>query len=253
MPQPIVPWMGGKRRLLPHLLKALPAHHTYVEAFAGGAALLFAKEPARAEVLNDINGDLICLYRCVQHHLEEFVRQFRWSLVSRKMFEWLKLQDVSTLTDIQRGARFYYLLRSCFASKVTSPTFGVDARNPARLNLLRIEEDLSEAHVRLSRVSIECLPWQELLRRYDRTETLFFLDPPYWKLAGYGVAFGLEQYEELASTLASLKGKAILTINDHAEMRRVFGRFRNETLKIKYTTQRHGESEPRSERIYYSW
>ncbi len=73
---PIVPWLGGKRRLADKLIPLFPQHDCYVEAFAGGAALFFLRPmPARCEVLNDINGELVNLYRVVQHHLEEFVRQ----------------------------------------------------------------------------------------------------------------------------------------------------------------------------------
>ncbi|HBX36473.1 MAG TPA: restriction endonuclease subunit M, partial [Pseudohongiella sp.] len=79
------------------------------EPFSGGAALYFMRRPAPVEVINDINGDLVNLYRCVQHHLEELVRQFKWALSSRQVFEWLKITKVETLTDIQRAARFYYL------------------------------------------------------------------------------------------------------------------------------------------------
>ncbi len=78
MAKPIIPWIGGKRRLAKHLLPLFPAHGCYVEPFAGGAALFFMKEPSKVEVPNDINGELINLYRVVQHHLEEFVRQFKW-------------------------------------------------------------------------------------------------------------------------------------------------------------------------------
>jgi DNA adenine methylase len=84
----IVPWIGGKGRLADKLLPLFPAHQCYVEPFAGAAALFFRKRPAPAEVLNDINGDLVNLYRVVQHHLEEFIRQFKWALTSRKIFEW---------------------------------------------------------------------------------------------------------------------------------------------------------------------
>lgn len=160
MATPIIPWPGGKRRILKHLLSDIPEHTSYVEAFAGGAALLLAKQPAAAEVLNDLNGELVRLYRCVQHHLDELVRQFRWALSSREMFRWAQMQQPETLTDIQRAARFYYLQRLTFGAKVSSQTFGVSAAAPARLNLLRMEEDLSQAHLRLARVTIECLPWR---------------------------------------------------------------------------------------------
>lgn len=59
MPNPIIPWPGGKRRLIRHLYPHFPAHDAYVEAFAGGAAaLLMRPQPAPLEVLNDINSDL---------------------------------------------------------------------------------------------------------------------------------------------------------------------------------------------------
>lgn len=253
MSRPIIGWPGGKRRLLSHLLKLLPEHTCYVEAFCGGAALLFAKEPSKVEVINDLNGDLVRLYRCVQHHLDEFVRQFRWSLVSREMFRWAQLQDVSTLTDIQRAARFFYLQRTCFGAKVVGQNFGTRTISPPSLNLLRIEEYLSEAHLRLAKVTIEHLRWQEVLERYDRPATLFFLDPPYWDTEGYGVPFPLDEYEQLAEVMAKLQGRAILTINDHQAMRTAFGRFRRKQVDIRYTIGGVGKAKPSRELIFTTW
>jgi len=84
MSSPIIPWMGGKRRLADRLTPLFPPHECYVEVFAGGGALYFLRpQPAPVEVLNDINGDLVTLYRVVQNHLEEFVRQFKWALSNR--------------------------------------------------------------------------------------------------------------------------------------------------------------------------
>lgn len=119
MHKPIIPWIGGKRRLAKHILPMIPEHSCYIEPFCGAAALYFLKEPSPAEVINDINGELVCLYRVVRHHLDEFIRQFRWALVSREMFKWLQETPAHTLTDIQRAARFYYLQKTCFGAKVS--------------------------------------------------------------------------------------------------------------------------------------
>ena len=248
----LFPWPGGKTRLLQHLLPLLSdnPHTCYVEAFAGGAALLFAREPAKVEVLNDTHGELVRLYRVVANHLDEFVRQFRWALTSREMFKWAQMQHPDTLTDIQRAARFFYLQRLAFGGKVAGQSFGTATTSPKRINLLRLEEDLSAAHLRLHRVVIENLPWQDCLTRYDAPHTLFFLDPPYWQTEGYGGEFGLEQYEQLADRMASMKGRAILTINDHADMRRIFAGFKSRTVSIKYTIGGNGRSVPRKERVY---
>ena len=174
---PLVPWVGGKRRLAKHLLPLLPQHTCYVEPFAGAAGLFFAKEPSKSEVLNDVNGDLVSLYRVVQHHLDEFVRQFRWALTSRQMFKWMQETRPETLTDIQRAARFFYLQKLAFGAKVEGQSYGTATTAPARLNLLRLEEDLSAAHLRLHQVNVENLDWAACIRRYDRAHTLFFCDP----------------------------------------------------------------------------
>lgn len=240
--QPIIPWIGGKRRLARHIIPQFPDHTCYVEPFAGGAAIFFLKGQAEVEVLNDINGELINLYRVVKHHLEEFINQFKWSLVSRQMFNWLKETPEETLTDIQRAARFYYLQKMAFGGKVASQTFGTATTSAPRLNLLRIEEELSAAHLRLSRTYIEHLPWDECIRRYDRPHSLFYLDPPYWGTEGYGVGFGLEQYQVMAELAKSIKGRMFISVNDIPEMRQAFAGLEMERLEISYTVGGAGRS-----------
>lgn len=235
MVNPIIPWVGGKRRLAKRILPLFPAHECYVEPFAGGAALFFMKEQSDVEVLNDINGELVNLYRVVKHHLEEFIRQFKWALVSRQIFTWLKLSHVDTLTDIQRAARFFYLQKMAFGGKVASQSFGTATTSAPRLNLLRIEEELSAAHLRLSRAFIEHLAWDDCVRRYDRPHTLFYLDPPYWQTEGYGVDFGFEQYVKMAELAKSIKGRMIISVNDIAEMRQVFEGMKMDFVDINYT------------------
>lgn len=235
---PIIPWIGGKRRLAKHLLPLFPAHTCYVEPFAGAAALLFMKPPVKAEVLNDVQGELVNLYRVVQHHLEEFVRQFKWTLVSRQNWDWLQATAVATLTDVQRAARFYYLQHQAFGGKVVGQNFGTATTAPPGLNLLRIEEQLSAAHLRLSQVTIEHLDWHACATRYDRPHTLFFMDPPYWKTEGYGMPFELAEYRRLADAMKGLQGKAILTVNDHPDMRAAFKGLNVKRVPIVYSLAR---------------
>ena len=246
---PIVPWIGGKSRLAKQILPLFPEHVSSVEAFAGGAALFFRKDPAKSEVLNDINGDLVNLYRVVQHHLEEFIRHFKWSLVSRQMYAWLNITRPETLTDIQRAARFYYLQRQGFGGKIESRTFGTATTSPPKLNLLRIEEDLSQAHLRLAQAAIECVPWEECIRRYDRPHTLFYLDPPYWGTEGYDVAFGLEQYDRMADLARAIQGKMIISVNDIPEMRQAFAGLSIATAEISYTVGGPGRAGKKSREL----
>lgn len=235
MPNPIIPWIGGKRRLAKTILPLFSAHDCYCEPFCGAGAIFFLKPPSPTEIINDINSELVNLYRVVQHHLEEFIRQFKWSLISREIYKWLQDTPLEILTDIQRAARFYYLQKLAFGGKVSGQTFGTAATSPPRLNLLRIEEDLSTAHLRLARTFIEHLDWQRCINKYDRPTTLFYLDPPYWQTEGYGVPFPLDQYQAMADLLRTIKGKAILSINDHPDIRAIFKGFPMQTVDLSYT------------------
>lgn len=233
--EPIIPWMGGKRRLADKLIPLFPNHECYVEVFAGGAALYFMK-PQRVltEVLNDINGDLVNLYRVVQNHLEEFVRQFKWALSSRQIFEWEKMKRPETLTDIQRAARFYFLQQHAFGARSTNPSFGT-ATTGSAFNLMRIEESLSSAWQRLAGTYVENLDWLTCCEKYDRAHTFFYLDPPYWQMAGYGVKFPYEEYEKMSKFMKNCKGKVMVSLNDHPDIRKAFDGHHFEELKIIYS------------------
>lgn len=254
MANPIIPWLGGKRRLADTIIPRFPKHTCYVEVFAGGAALYFLRHPAEVEVINDINGDVVNLYRVVKNHLEEFVRQFKWALSSREVFKWTQATPPETLTDIQRAARFYYLQHQAFGGRVESQTWGTATTVAApTVNLLRLEEDLSAAHLRLTGSYIERLDWQECIRRYDRPHTLFYLDPPYWQTEGYGVPFEWPQYEAMARCMREIKGKAVLSINDHPDIRACFAGLQMDEVPITYQVGGGGKGVARTELIIYSW
>lgn len=252
---PIIPWPGGKRRLAKILLPIFDSrkHTTYVEPFAGGASMLFMRQPADVEALNDINSDVVNLYRVIKHHPAEFLRQFDWTINSRQLYEWAKETPGEILTDIQKAARFYYLQKLAFGGKVSSRTFGISPSSPPRLNPTRIEADLSQAHYRLCRVWVESLPWQKCITRWDRPFTLFFLDPPYWQTEGYGVDFPWSEYEALAAAMTDMQGSAVLTINDHPEIRKLFKGFKSMSTPITYTIAGGDKGKQAKELIYCNW
>jgi DNA adenine methylase len=104
----------------------------------------------------------------------------------------------------------------------------------------------------LASTFIEHLSWQDCIERYDRPHTLFYMDPPYWQTEGYGVPFGIEQYEEMACMLAKLKGKAIISLNDHPDIRRIFADYHLETTDIRYTVG-DGKGSDTKEVLIFSW
>lgn len=253
MSKPIIPWIGGKRKLADHLIPLFPDHTCYVEPFCGAAALFFLKPPSDVEVLNDINGDLVNLYRVVKHHLEELYKQFKWTLVSRENWNWLKSTPVETLTDVQRAARFLYLQKLAFGGKVDGQTFGTAATTRPKFNIFTLEQDLADAHYRLSNTYIECLSWSKVIEKYDRPETLFYCDPPYWETEGYGVDFGWEHYEQLAELSKTMLGTMIISINDHPKIRDVFSHMPVVEIDYKYTVGGGDKQSSCVELIYGNW
>lgn len=253
MAKPIIPWIGGKRKLAEHLLPLFPDHQCYVEPFAGAAALFFLKQPSPVEVLNDINGELINLYRVVKHHLEELYRQFKWVLTSRQNWERLHITPTDTLTDVQRAARFLYLQKLAFGGKVEGQVFGTATTSRPRFNLFSLEQDLQEAHFRLSNTTIEHLSWEKVIERYDRPHTLFYCDPPYWQTEGYGVEFGWEHYVRMAELAKSIEGTMIISINDHPDIRELFADLPVVEVDYAYTVGGAANKTECVELIYGTW
>lgn len=248
-------WVGGKSRLSSQIIPLMPEHQCYCEVFGGAGWVLFKKPESKAEVLNDFNRDLVTLYRVIQNHLEEFLRYFKWVLVSRDEFERLNSANADSLTDIQRAARFYYLVKTSFGSRVNRPTLGTSTTSKPRLNLLRLEEDLSAAHLRLSRVQIENLPYAELIRRYDRKHTLFYIDPPYYGCEDYygDGMFSRDDFIQLRDQLGSVKGKFILSINDHPDIRNIFGQFVVREVSTRYSVGHNSKNSTVNELLFMNY
>lgn len=232
-------YMGGKSRLVSMLVPIIQSteHACYCEPFCGAAWVLFGKpeECSDCEVINDLDGELVRFWRCVQRHYLPLIDLYRHAIVSREVFEWMKIERPETLTDLQRAARYYYLQRMSFGGKVSGRTFGYSATEMPRLDVDGIADNLLAVHRRLAHVTVEHLDGLDCIRRYDRPATLFFIDPPYFETAGYEVKFGDQRYTELATLLSKVKGKFVLTLNEHPYIREVFCRFSITSTRTRYS------------------
>jgi DNA adenine methylase len=231
-------YIGGKNRIANNIIEIFPPHKTYVEVFAGGAQVFFHKEASPVEILNDLDGDVVTFFRVCQSHYEELLRYMKFAVVSREWFDLLQAQDPKTLTDIQRAARFMYLQKNAYAGLVRNRKFGYAIEEPSRFNPERLPELIENTHKRLARVQIECLPYQDILQRYDRPTTLFYLDPPYFGRKLYHYNFSENDFKELESRLRDLRGMFVLSLNDVPEVRKLFSTFRISEIDIHYTAQR---------------
>lgn len=222
-------WVGGKSRLRKQIISLLPAHTCYVEPFAGVAWVLFGKPPSDVEVLNDIDQELVIFFRVVKEKPEELIVSFEWELVARAEFERLAALETSQLSDIQRAHRFYYLIMAGWGGELKYPRFQTSISDGGHGNRLigalkTLRERLTPIHERLRTVIIENLDWQECIERYDRLNTVMYVDPPYPE-NGCNYAYNMRSWDEhkvLAERLNHTKCKWILSSYDTSEIRSLY-------------------------------
>lgn len=230
-------YVGGKSQLAPKVIPLIAKHTCYVEVFAGAAWMLFKKPVSEVEIINDINSELVTLYRIVRCHYEEFARYFELIISSRDEYDRMKDTDPSTLTDIQRAVRFYYLIKNSFGSKIESISYNVATTKNPRITRKTIDESLLEAHKRIEKVYIENKPYQYIIDRYDKPHTFMCIDPPYYKCETYygkGI-FSREDFITLRDMLSKCKSKFIMSINDVPEIREMYKQFRIVDVPTTYT------------------
>lgn len=242
--RPVAPWIGGKRNLAETIIGVIECtpHRLYAEPFVGqGGVFLRRPFKAQGEVINDINREVVTLFRVLQRHYVPFLDMLKWQLTSRAEFERLVKVDPDSLTDLERAARFVYLQRTTFGGRVTGQTFGVFL-GPARFDVTKLAPILEAVHERLAGVTIERLAWDAFIERYDRLETLFYCDPPYHGSEGdYGKGlWSAEDFGRLADRLGRIKGRYLVSLNDTPAIRAAFKGSRMQPVKTTYTISKNG-------------
>jgi DNA adenine methylase len=236
--RPPAPYMGGKRNLASRLCALIEAtpHKAYIEPFVGmGGVFLRRSRRPGVEVINDLSGDVANLFRVVRRHYQPLVDELAFLPASRDEFERQLRLDPEALTDIERAVRFLYVQRLAFGGKVHGRTFGVRRDQSSRVQLGRLRAELKALSRRLEPVTIERLPYQDVIRRYDRAGALFYLDPPYDETAGYGVEFGRDDYVAMAAQLATIAGDFMMSINDTPFIRQTFAAFEIQEIPTTWT------------------
>ena len=241
---PPAPWIGGKRLLSGQIIEIIEgvSHRSYIEPFFGMGGVFFRRTRVpKAEIINDRSGEVFNFFRILQRHYPQLMDILRFQLASRQEFERLRASDPRGLTDLERAARFIYLQKLSFAGRVRGQSFGISKNSPSRLNVSNLSTMLKCVHERLAGVIVENLDWLEVLKRYDSTSALFYIDPPYrGHEDDYGAdMFGSDQFEILANQLARLKGRFILSLNDDPFIRTTCRGFSMQELDVEYTASRY--------------
>lgn len=241
---PLAPYLGGKFRLSKRIINKIEQiqHKIYAEPFIGmGGIFLRRTQIPKAEIINDINGELVNLYRIVRRYPNTLYKETEFMFASRQEFERLLKTQPETLTDIERAARFLYLQNQAFGGKVTGQSFGVSIDRPARFDFVKLNDRIRAVGERLASVTIERQDFETFIKRYDTKDTLFYLDPPYWgNETDYGKGvFTRADFERLRDCLTGIKGRFILSLNDTPQVKELFKNF-----TIEQTTSLTASAKP---------
>lgn len=215
----LISWIGGKRLLRTKIAEFIPDKiKGYIEPFGGGAWVLFYKEKwAGLEIYNDLDSRLYNLFNIVKYHPCELARQMCFMLSSREQFE--KQLEIEGITDIQKAARFLYLINYSFGAK--GGTYGARVKSAGG-----IIDRINAISKRLDKVIIENKDAFELIENYDDGQNFFYLDPPYSTGTGYKVCSTKNfKHEKLSKLLKKLKSKFLLSYDNSPEIHKLYKDF----------------------------
>ena len=215
-----ISWIGGKKLLRKKIIEQFPkegSYGRYIEVFGGRLGFIFSEKHTKIEVYNDVNGNLVNLFRCVKYHLDTVQEELQFIMMSREQFFDVREQiKICGFTDIQRAARFFILIKESFGSDLES--FGLGKRD-----MEKAKEYLQSVSKRLNQVVIENLDFQRVLKNYDKEDALFYLDPPYYETEKYYPdRFLPEDHIRLKESLDGIKGKFVLSYNDCCYVRELY-------------------------------
>jgi DNA adenine methylase len=218
-----ISYYGGKQTMLKHLLPLLPEHNLYTETFAGGAALLFAKEPAEVEVINDLNSELVNFYWVASVYYHDLKREIDKTLHSRGIYEHARYiyNNPQFFEPVHRAWAVWALCKLSFASKLDG-SFGFDKSKRSVTKKINNARDAftQELCDRLSKVTIERSNAIKVIQRFDIPEAFHFVDPPYINsdCGHYEGMFTHVDLITLLDVLAAVKGKFMLTMYPHEDI-----------------------------------
>lgn len=221
--KPPFAYYGDKVGLAPLIVGLLPTHRVYMEPFFGSGAVLFAKPPARFEIVNDIDGDVAVFFRVLRDRPYELERACRLTPYARAEFEVAKLDE--DLDDLERARRFWVRVNQSFAKTAGRQTGWsiTTARTQSVVSstLGRIER-FEACSQRLSTVAFESCDAADLIDRLATSDTTIYADPPYLaatrrgrdrqRPADYGRDMGTDaDHERLAEVLRTTPAAVVLS------------------------------------------
>lgn len=220
--RPVLRWHGGKWRLAPWIISTFPPHQVYVEPFGGAASVLLQKQRAYAEVYNDLDEDVVNLFRVLRSDNAEDLRAaLTLTPYSRVEFESAYSDTADPVERARRTIVRAFMGFGAHGALGMSTGFRADCKRAGSTpagDWRGFPDALSEIIKRLSGVTIESRPALDVIHAHDGHDTLFYLDPPYLHETrsprhrnNYRHEMTDNDHRDLLAALRGLRGRVVMS------------------------------------------
>jgi DNA adenine methylase len=244
----ILHYPGSKWSMADWIISYFPEHQAYLEPFFGSGAIFFNKRPSKIETINDIDSEVVNLFKVIRGNPNELARVIQWTPLSREEY-YLSYESIDSLDDLERARRF--LVRCCQAigaktSDRTGWRSNIEPKNHHKAKEWnKLPHKIIQVASRLKDVQIESQPAAKLIKRYNHPEVLIYADPPYILETRtnrhYKHEMTIEEHIELLELLDQHNGPVILSGYDHELYNSKLRHWHRETKKVLAESGSHKE------------
>ena len=181
MAEPILRWPGAKWRMADWIIQHLPPHEVYCEPFFGSGAVFFNKVPSDTETINDLDGNVVNLFRVFRYNSLELAALVEMTPWARQEYSMVSVLE-PTGNAVEDARRFLVRCWQGFGAKTSCRTgWAFDRTGTVYKPQLwkRVPERILAVATRLKNAQIECMPAVDLIKEHNRPNTLIYADPPY--------------------------------------------------------------------------
>lgn len=219
----VLKYPGSKWNIARDLVELIPPHHSYAEPYFGSGAVLFTKAPSAIETVNDLDGDVVNLFRCIQQDSERLARLVMTIPFSREVYDrqFETPEESLYMDDFERAAGF--LVRCWQGHGFRTNGYKVGWKNDvvgrermyALWNWYRLPDWIIEIAERLRQVQVENRPAIEVIRKFDHPGVFIYIDPPYLLDTRKGKQYKHEMtdqdHEELLGTILQSQSRIMIS------------------------------------------
>jgi DNA adenine methylase len=213
---PILKYPGSKWKLAKWIISYFPEHETYLEPYFGSGAVLLNKQPSKVETVNDINSDIVNLFKVIREQPEELIKLVEFTPWSREEY---KNSYIKTDNPLENARRFLVRCWQGYGTDISHKVGWCNVKRNTKLEHLlwnKLPERISYVVERLKNVQIENKPALDVIKDYNYPHVLIYADPPYLletRSGGkrYTQEMTKEEHIELLNVLKQHTGYVILS------------------------------------------